>query len=230
MGQPSLPFGRCRGWVRGGWMAWRTHRSVPRARSLSPPRTGRVHRRHAALLNPACPTGRPHGRTAARGSTRCPRSPQGESGLTLTSHPAARRGLLHSLVGSTRLRILVVAIVVCAAGATVASVRTLALFTSTGQTPASFSAGRIFPASARPRGSSSMTRPVVVPRSTARARSPSWATVARPRRRPGRRRSPPIATSSSTSTRRCRRRSAPRASRSGSRSRARARPERRAGM
>ncbi len=63
----------------------------------------------------------------------------------MTSHPAARRGLLHSLVGSTRLRILVVAIVVCAAGATVASVRTLALFTSTGQTPASFSAGRIFP-------------------------------------------------------------------------------------
>ncbi len=126
-------------------MAWRTHRSVPSARSLSPPRTGRVHRRHAARLNPACPAGRPHGRTAARGSTRCLRSPQGGSGLTLTCHPAARRGLLHSLVGSTRLRMLVVAIVVCAAGATVASVRTLALFTSTSQAPASFSAGRIFP-------------------------------------------------------------------------------------
>lgn len=40
---------------------------------------------------------------------------------------------------------LVLAFAVCAAGATVSSVRTLAQFTSSGQSPASVNAGRIFP-------------------------------------------------------------------------------------
>ncbi len=63
----------------------------------------------------------------------------------MSSHTAARRGPLSSLVRSSRLRVALLVVVVLSAGATVASVRTLATFTAADQAPASFSAGRIFP-------------------------------------------------------------------------------------
>ena len=110
--------------------------------------------------------------------------PPAWSGLTLASHPAARRGLLPSVIGSIRLRVTLDrrSRARHRRDRPPACGRSRCSATRPSRRPRSPPAGSSR-ASARPPGSSCTTRPAAVPRSTARARSRSWATAERSPRR-----------------------------------------------
>ena len=63
----------------------------------------------------------------------------------MASHPAARRGLLPSVIGSIRLRVTLIAVLVLVTAATTTGMWTLAVFSNTAQTSTTITAGRIFP-------------------------------------------------------------------------------------